>query len=249
MADKYNIILIETPAGIDVIFCDNNNPFTSYNSSGDKATLFENLEKVSNDKSLKTVGNVNVMIASLVINEILNQLQVSNIFKQVGDIISLDLTDFTGYKMNESNLKDNWQIIRLNYSDRIPDNISGNVSDSFAKVFYLFNKLLNNLSGFENVSATLADRITRQFKDGKLNDLLLDKTADFKSFDYKSMQADQKIYVLESLRQVLRENYPQYFSGKRIMSDVTMLMDQIEIALSILQNRELNFEKDISRYG
>lgn len=249
LADKYNIILIETPAGIDVIFCDNNNPFTLYNSSGDKATLFENLEKVSNDKSLKTVGNVNVMIASLVINEILNQLQVSNIFKQVGDIISLDLTDFTGYKMNESNLKDNWQIIRLNYSDRIPDNISGNISDSFAKVFYLFNKLLNNLSGFENVSATLADRITRQFKDGKLNDLLLDKTADFKSFDYKSMQADQKIYVLESLRQVLRENYPQYFSGKRIMSDVTMLMDQIEIALSILQNRELNFEKDISRYG
>lgn len=249
LADKYNMILIETPVGIDVIYCDNNNPFISYDITDDKATLFNNISNISNDKSLKTVGNVNIMIATLVINEIIGQLQVKNSYKQIGDIVSLDLTDFSGYKMSEGSLIDNWNIIYSNYSSIIPNNITGNISNSFEKVFYYFNKLLNDLSGFETVSTKLAEKLSRNFSDSGFNNLILDKDADFKTFNYKSLDKKEKIYILENLRKILRDGYSQYFHKGRVVNEVSMLMDQIEIALSILQERELNFEKDISRFG
>ena len=257
LAERNNMILIQTPVGIDVIVCDNVDQSLSYDPDDNKSTLLSNIPKAIKDSNLKSVGNVNVMRGLLVINEIINNLNCNNEFKTVGEIITVNLNTIKGYKMSHSDMQSNWDMIVAQYSDKISDNISGNITDPVAKVFYTFNKLLSTYNNFDKFGKSFVHKLTKQLSkhsNSSINDLIIESLKDDSDYkqvfkDSSEFSDDDKIFVLKQLRSQMIQEFTQFGENKRTSNEISILMDMIENALAILENRELNFEKDISKIG
>jgi hypothetical protein len=100
-------------------------------------------------------------------------------------------------------------------------------------------KLQSIISSKDDVS--LDEAVIKALSDSDSN-----YKAPFKGSDFSD---NDKIFVLENLREELRREFTQFKSKGRVYNEISILMDLVENAISILKNREINFEKDISKLG
>ena len=249
IARQYNLIIIETPIGIDIIDCTSLDPNVAWNPAEKNEKL---LSKVpgSVSKNLKTIGNVEIMKTLLIANDL---LQGST--KKLDSITCIKLGDALGYTMSLNDMVNNIAVA-LNYL-----NIQNNLTrdrfvDPFAHVLYMFNQLIDENKQIQQIGSTVKKSSIKSITKDKpdLLSAVLTKKVDIGTIKEaaESYQTRNKIEYLKNIREQLKEAFPALFSKPgqvRVISPETVLMNAIEQAIARLENREMVCESDISIYG
>ncbi len=251
LAKQYNMILIETPIGIDIINCLSLNPNIPWDSTNKKAKLFENVPNVVGDRNLKTIGNIEIVKSLLIANDLLKGSG-----KKLGTVACLQLGAPVGYMMTTANMINNMEIATRFLG--INNNLSKDrFVDPLVNVLYMFNQFIDSTRQLSQVGENIKPSKMGNLLDGDKFNLLKEVLTKRTGLDkIKTASSDlidsTKVELLKVIRQQLKDSFPALFEnpGKiNIICPETTLMDQIEKALAIYQNREMVCESDISMYG
>lgn len=254
LASKFNIIIVDTPAGIDIINCLTVDPKASWNIENKNAKLFDNIPGIRKSTLNQTVHNVHTVQTLLLLNELL-----VNSNKKIGNITSLQLgavkADFTPItKMKEEMLEPTFEALMLQ-GISISQNIFNNgFIDPFESVFYSFSQFLNqmkglkgtipNLMGHPNISSEKKNQLEIIFADATHYDALRLKTTDYTS--------DDKVAILQAMLNQLMYEYPNFFAKDgtpRLVNEVTTFANHLISAITFYQGNEFVVESDIKRYS
>lgn len=251
LAKQYNMILIETPIGIDIINCLSLNPNIPWDSTNKNAKLFENVPNVVGDRNLKTIGNIEIVKSLLIANDLLKGSG-----KKLGTIACLQLGAPVGYMMTTANMINNMEIATRFLG--INNNLSKDrFVDPLVNVLYMFNQFIDSTKQLSQVGENIKPSKMGNLLDGDKFNLLKEVLTKRSGLDkIKTASSDlidsTKVELLKVIRQQLKDSFPALFEnpGKiNVICPETTLMDQIEKALAIYQNREMVCESDISMYG
>lgn len=254
LASKFNMILIETPAGIDVINCLTVDPKASWNIENKNAKLFDNVPEIRKSTLNQTVHNVHTVQALLLLNELL-----VNSSKKIGNITSLQLgvvkADFTPItKMKEEMLEPTFEALMLQGISTSQNIFNNSFIDPFESVFYSFSQFLNqmkglrgtipNLMGHPNISSEKKTQLEAVFADAMHYDALRLKTSDYTN--------DDKVAILQAMLNQLMHEYPNFFEKDgtpRLVNEVTTFTNHLISAITFYQGNEFVVESDIKRYS
>lgn len=254
LASKFNIILIETSAGIDVINCLAVNPKVSWNIENKDSKLFDNISGMRQSNLSQSVHNVHTIQSLLVLNELLAKSD-----KKIGQIISLQLglpvADFTTIsKMKEDMLEPVFEALSLQGTNISQNIFNTSFADPFENVFYAFSQFLNqmnglrgnvpNLMGHPNISAEKKQQVEDIFTNAAHFDPMLLKSSNFSN--------DDKVAILQAMLDQLMREYPNFFKKDgtpELVNEVTSFANHLISAITFYQGNEFVVESDIHRYS
>lgn len=250
LGKKYNLFFIETPIGIDIICASSLNPNIPYDATNRKATLFSNNSGIIGDDNMKTIGNIEIVKALLIANQLL-----LGTTKKIGTITCIQLGRPAGYTMTTANMKKNIDIATSIVQTQ--NNLtSGRFTDPLANVLFTINQFIGNISGMEQVGASIKPSNIEALDDQDKFDLLklvLSKKTDIDIIKgvASDLSNNKQVTILEAIRASLKANYPTLFEKPdvKIVCPETVLMNMIEQAIAIYQGREMVCETDISKLG
>lgn len=249
IARQYNLIIIETPIGIDIIDCTALDPTAPWNVTDKNELLFSKIPG-SVSKNIKTVGNVEIMKSLLIANDL---LQGST--KKLDSVTCIRLGSATGYIMTQNDMVNN-AAIAFNYL-KIQNNLTKDrFVDPFAHVLYMFNQFVDTNKQIQQAGISIKKSSLKSLskESPDLLEQVLTKKTEIGVIKEvaEAYQTRSKIEYLKSIREQLRDAFPTLFNNPgqiRVISPETVLMNAIEQAIAKLEGREMVCESDISIYG
>lgn len=251
LAEKFNLIIIKSSTGIDIIDCMSLNPNTPWDNTNKKAKLFDKIPNVVGDKNSKTLGNVEITKCLLIANELIGTSE-----ERLGSITCLQLGTANGYRMTANNMLTNIDIATRHLKWR--NNLTkGKFVDPLVNVLATFNNFLNTTKNLVNVGKFIkSSQIEGSIEKPKFDlfkQILSEKVnlSFIKQASYDLIDSN-KIAILKALKEQLQKNFPTIFNSPTKVASVspeTILMWFIEQAIAIYENREMVCESDISKWG
>lgn len=254
IGDKFGMIIIETPTGIDVINYLSFSPKTSWSIDNKNARLFDNVPGMRQSKLLQTMHNVRSAQAFIVLNELLHGTS-----KKIGQITSIQMGRASADYMTVKNMKnvvdevfDALALSGVNVNKNIS---SDNIIDPFVGVFSAFSSFISQISklkhggsvylmGDPDIEGSKKSILKEIFEDPKNLDVLKMRSSDFTTKD--------KVVILQSMIQKIEREFPQYFNANgtaKVVNEVTTLKDYMVKAISYYNRIEFVVESDLSEWG
>ena len=239
--DRFGLLVIDTPAGVDVIHLSEHDPFTEWDITDKSATLFSDIDVASDIP--KTVGYVNIAKTLLLMNEVLPKLDTKT--GKLGEIKSMRLGFPKALTATRPQLKFIADTISSHSSQQV--NKLGNIfADPFINVLWQLTNLHSSShkqqykSIFENVD----------MKNETLKETM--KNTDIDSISALAynplLSTTDKLAVLKELRERLVAEFPAELSGDPTKysrtSEITGLYYVINRAISTYENTDLMCESD-----
>lgn len=254
IGDKFGMIMIETPTGIDVINYLSFSPKTPWSISDKNAKLFDNVPGMRQSKLTQTMHNVRSAQALIVLNELLHGTS-----KKIGQITSIQMgkasADYMTVKNTKAVIDDIFDALALN-GIQVTKNLSTeSVIDPFVGVFSTFSSFIQQISKLKNggsvylmgdpdIEGSKKSILKEIFENPRNLDVLKMRSSDFTTKD--------KIVILQSMIQKIEREFPQYFNANgtaKVVNEVTTLKDYIVKAISYYQHIEFVVETDLSEWG
>ena len=201
----------------------------------------------------KTVGNVQIVDAMLILNEL-----IAGSTQNVGDITCLQLGTPHAYKMTKSKMEEcseaAFSILNSAGKSIFRRVERGRFVDPFKDILYAFTQFIDSTTGEFHGKKIISKKSVDNDSTNILSAILKDPSSlDFLK-DNTTYLIEDKLTVLKMLRDDLLENFSEYFKDVNeatniIVDEVTLLRYMIENAIAIYENREFIVESDISKYG
>lgn len=249
---QFNMIFIKTDVGIDVINCMTIDPKTPYDITDKNASLFSAVNDNSSDSS-KTLGNVEIMKALFVLNEILHQ---SNI--KIGNITCLQLGSNNGYYMPSNSMIVNYEIART-HLNKLNNGFTNHITstsflDPLVNVLYGYTRILDASNNTPSVGYGIKYSSIQSLSQNKVTELnigLDQRDISTIKTSVSDFTVQDKIVALKLLREQLVASHKQYFANLNSMpvTEVTFLYNMINQAIAFYENKELLVENDVSKFG
>lgn len=244
--DDLGIMVIDTPAGVDVICLSENSPYAEWDITDKSATLFSNID-VSSDIP-KTVGYVNIAKILLLMNEVLSKLDTKT--GKLGEIKVMRLNHPKTLIPTSKQIKEIISVVSTHSSQKI-NRLENAIADPFINVLWQFVSLYdsnNYRQPFKDIFEKIDD------KDKSVKDAL--KNQDLEAISALAhnplLEPDQRLEILKLLRDQLENNFPAYLSGdpaKYGVNEITGLYQIVVKTISIYENTELMCESDAALWN
>ena len=249
LAKANGLILIKTDTGIDMISVSPYDPFSDYDQTQKGHPLFDS----GNSDLKRSIGNVNIVQALLVANEILRESTDS-----IDNVIAIQLGEPVGHRVRVLDLK--YMIesacsicgITNNLNSKFTDPLT-NVLNAWTRYFYWVNNIPTKKG--KTLNYTKIENLESLDKSKK--DILLDilrsndrlKINDFTGFE--KLNVSQNIEILKSLRDILMQEYYTIFNNTSdvSISPETVLMAEIEKAIQVYTGNEVSDTFSLKRYS
>lgn len=240
--DEFGILVIDTPAGVDVICLSENSANAVWDISDKTATLFSNIDVQTTIP--KTVGYVATAKVLLIMNEVLSKLNTKT--GKIGEIKVMQTGHAKMLTATSKQIKEIAHIVTTNSSQKI-NKLENSFADPFINVLWQFINLYDN-NNYRQSTDDIFKAVDMQ--DEKLKTALLEKDLETVSALTINpiLEREQRLEVLKNFRKQLEENFPQYLSGdpsKTDVNEVTGLYYMVVTAIAKYESTELMVESDL----
>ena len=237
--DAYNIILIETPVGIDVLNFTEFEVETPWDPTLKDAGLFDDVNHKYEIK--KTVGSVQYLKTLLVVNELLPKLDLE--VNKLNDIRVIRLGGESANSVTYTRKHTKEMIDIASTKLRINNSLKHSMSDPLTSVLW---QILNFKTLPQNESKYKLQNV--ELDGTKLKGLDMHSLRT-NSRQYTSLKTKDKIIFLRNLAKTLEEEFPLELDDPKNprLSDVALIQKLIYQTLAIYENNELLCESDATQ--
>ena len=244
--DELGIMVVDTPAGVDVICLSENSPFAEWDITDKSTTLFSSIDVKSDIP--KTVGYVNVSKILLLMNEVLSKLDTKT--KKLGEIKVMRLNHPKTLVATSKQIKEIISVVSTHSSQKI-NCLENAVADPFVNVLWQFTSLYDS-NDYRQPFKNIFEKINED--DKSVKDAL--KNQDLEAISALThnplLAPEQRLEVLKLLRDQLVNEFPAYLSGdpaKSNVNEITGLYQVILKTISIYEDTELMCESDAALWN
>ena len=238
--DDLGLLVIDTPAGVDVIHMSENSPYAAWDA--DKtATLFSNIDVAS--EIPKTVGYVNIAKILLLMNEVLPKLSTKT--GKLGEIKIMRMNSPKMLTATTKQLKEMVGVITTHSSQQV-NRIESAFVDPFVITMWQLTSLYED-NNYKQAYGNIFEKIDPQ--DETLKQALKEQDIDaiISLSANPILEKETRLEILKNLREQLEKNFPEVLSGdptKYNLNEVTGLYYMVNKTISIYENTELMCESD-----